>query len=117
LADADFSYIEDMLHGREHRDLVFEIGQFLGRDRRKTRIPQRRHHGGVTDGKVQRLASRYVADAAAQLAAFGQGNERGMVLEEGIPGRRAFVDLPISHCVLHGFPRDNEERVLVLPAE
>ena len=104
-------------HRREHRDLDARLRQLLGAQRLEARIARRRGHRQLLDGEIERRVGVDAADAAAQLAAGVDGDERAARLEQRLAVRRARRHEAGRQVLAQGRARDAQELALVVVVE
>jgi len=119
LSHADLFDVQHAAERRKDRDFILQRAQFAGGDGPEARVPQGGEGGHVPNGNRERLHGSYVADAAAQLAVFPEGDERAALLRQRLQphGWRVLVLLVISHGAFHGLAGDLEQLVLLPLAE
>jgi len=118
LADFDLANIEHTTERREHRNFVFELGQFRGRYRRKTRVAQRGVCSRVAHGQVQGLQRGRVSDAAAQFSRFFQRYKRAaLLIQQFARAGIRFVKLASPYRVLYRLAGQSQEFTSLMHVE
>jgi len=113
-ADAYVLEVENVVERREHRDFVFQLREFPGAHRGKTRITQRCVCGGIPYSEIQRLLRRSQTNAPAQLSLIRECHERAaFLLECGEIGGRRLVQFLFAYSLLDGLLRQLDEGVFL----
>jgi len=110
LPEADFVHVHHVAQRGQDGDFVLQAAQFAGGDRTEARIALRRHLRHVAHREVEGLDGRDVADAAAQVAILGEGDEGAALLVQFRDAAGGcFKRLARANRSLHGLAGDFEE--------
>ncbi|MGA2905742.1 MAG: fused MFS/spermidine synthase [Candidatus Korobacteraceae bacterium] len=103
---------------REHRNFVFKQAQLRCGNWPEAGIAQCREGCRVAHCHIERLASRGVTDAAAQLSLLLQGHKSAALLVERAAGTVGdLVRLSRAHCLVDRLARQGEQLIFVAGAQ